>query len=493
MGTPVPVKSLATDTTTRQSEGTLKTSQTTSLTNGAGPSILNVSATSNSGVAQSSTTEEEIQNMSAVAAILNPITALKGGKTKVAIYSSLDNCTLGFEQRFLGDIVNKAKGDLGSVKLANPSTLVSVLLEDIVHVYGVNSTNNLCLLNPVYEPVQDAIIANGTFTGCSDGDSEGWLFYQVKDVKANTSIIYEQLLTGTGAGATKVEDTSPTVANTSLAACYDGEHRWLAYQKSNNCVVLRNVDRKKEAVLENTRYTALPKTPLGVVHIPGSGNSRGRVFVYYIHKDLSLRRAFVEIDDVVDFRGYGQEAVVEKSGTICDWTQLSVIADPGSKTNHIYAVRNAKVAAGKQVSAIIDDWGASIQKLEEYHHSHHRQYRGVKDGNDESHHGPKHGKQEYYSGQGQWSDGHYHAPGAGFEGHFRPPQSGREEYHYNHTHDRRPPPHTHHSLPHGLEKHMFSGMSDMQVELGKVNLNALLKLCFDEPRVEYRPQYYKHS
>ncbi|KAK6519041.1 hypothetical protein TWF281_003730 [Arthrobotrys megalospora] len=432
--------------------------------------------------------------MSAVAAIINPLTSLKGAKTKVAIYSSLDNSTLGFEQRFLGDIINKAKGDLGKITLRNPSTLVSVLLEDIIHVYGVNNEDNLCLLHPVYEPVPDAVISNGKITGCSDGDSEGWLFYQAKETNGTEIFIYEQLLTGTGAGASKLEDISGTIEDTSLAACYDGEHRWLAYQNKDGCVVLRNVDRKKEAILENTQYTAHTQTPLGVVYVPGSGKIRGRVFVYYLHKDLSMRRAFVEIDDVVDFRGYGQEAVVEKSGAVADWTQLSVIAEPGSNTIHIYAVKEAKVDAGKQVSAIIDSWGASIQKLEEYHHSHHRHYRDVNGGIDEPHHAPGHGKHEHRPVPGKRFDGHYHFPGAGFEGHIHPHKVGREDYHYHHPQERRPPPHSHHhNFPHGVDKHMFAGMTDMEVELGKVNMNALLKLCFGEPRVEYSNPYYGHA
>ncbi|KAK6538422.1 hypothetical protein TWF694_010007 [Orbilia ellipsospora] len=62
----------------------------------------------------------------AITAIVNPITALKGGKTRIAIYSQFANNTLGFEQRFLGDITNKTQVSIRKTRKSLEGSVFSI-------------------------------------------------------------------------------------------------------------------------------------------------------------------------------------------------------------------------------------------------------------------------------------------------------------------------------------------------------------------------------
>ena len=120
-----------------------------------------------------------------------------------------------------------------------------------------------------------------------------------------------------------------------------------------------------DAVVEDSRWTTKPASPIGMVYVPGH-STRGHIFIYYLHQDLSLRRAFVEIDETFDFRGYGEEVIVDKAVNIASFTQLTIVADPTCKSNYIYAARNPTTT---QVATIPDCWGASITRLQEYYYS----------------------------------------------------------------------------------------------------------------------------
>ncbi|KAF3909795.1 hypothetical protein ABW21_db0201148 [Orbilia brochopaga] len=415
--------------------------------------------------------------MSAITALVNPLTALKSGKTKVSIYSLVDTGMLAFEQRLLGEATSKIKGGQGVAQLLSKSYLVSMVIEDTIHVFGVNTDKKLSLLSPGYQVNNEVKIENGFFAGCSDGESDGWLFYQSVDTRTNSNELYEIPIWGNRESAKKLEVSMQPCVDTRLAACYDGEHRWIAYQApigsedGESCIVLKNVDTDKSAIIENTQWTAQKKTPIGLVFVPGH-STRGHIFVYYLHKDATLRRAFIEIDETFDFRGYGEEVVVDKAGNIADWTQLAVIADPATKTNYVYA---AKKPATKQVTTIIDSWGASISRLQEYYYSqikHNHLIGGEKDGHHHDAGHVHHGNLPSYTFPGAGSEGGLH-----FHGGYRSTE-------HSHGYDRRPPPypHSHGNFSHGRA---FTDMTDMEFELGKVKMDALLKLCFGEPRVEY--------
>ncbi|KAK6349288.1 hypothetical protein TWF730_010038 [Orbilia blumenaviensis] len=415
--------------------------------------------------------------MSGITALVNPITALKCGKTKVSIYSDVGTGMLAFEQRLLGEATSKIKGGQGTAILLNPSNLVSMVLDDTVQVYGVNSSKKLSLLSPGYQAFE-LEIKNGIFAGCSNGESDGWFFYQDGDVKlGNATDIFEVPALSENARPKKVEGLIKPLLDTKLAVCYDGEHRWLAYQDTNNCIVLRNVDTDKYAIIENTRWTAQTKTPIGITFVPGH-STRGHIFVYYLHKDFSLRRAFIEIDETFDFRGYGEEVAVDKAGSIADWTQLAVVADTASKTNYVYAARNP---ATKQVSTVIDNWGSSITRLQEYYYSQIKHNHLIGNEKDGRHTGPghvHHGNFPSYTFPNGSEGSHYHG-------------GSRSSERFHEKVGPPPYPHSHHGshmdFTHGRS---FHDMSDLEVELGKVNMNALLKLCFGEPRVEYNRHYY---
>ncbi|KAK6333229.1 hypothetical protein TWF718_011050 [Orbilia javanica] len=417
--------------------------------------------------------------MAAVTALINPLTACKGGKTKVSIYSLLSTGKLAFEQRLLGDATSKLRGAGGAAQLQNMSYLSSMVIDDDVHVFGVNTDKRLALVSPAYQATE-LVIDSGYFAGCSDGESDGWFFFQAEDVATTTVTLFEMPVWGTKLdNAKKLEGIIAPCKGTSIAACYDGEHRWIAYQSAENSIVLRNIDTDKHAVVEDSRWTTKPSSPIGMVYVPGH-STRGHIFIYYLHQDLSLRRAFVEIDETFDFRGYGEEVVVDKAVKIASFTQLTIVADPTCKSNYIYAARTPTTT---QVATIPDNWGASITRLQEYYYSQIKHNHLIGNEKEGHHHGPGH----VHHGN---TDG-----GAGFT--YSPGRPGPEHGGHNggihfggheHSHGwRSPPPSYGGHYPHGGHTHglPFGDMSDLEVELGKVKMNALLKMCFGEPRVEY--------
>ncbi|KAF3908210.1 hypothetical protein AA313_de0203006 [Arthrobotrys entomopaga] len=434
------------------------------------------------------------QKMSAVTALINPLTACKGGKAKVSIYSLLNTGLLAFEQRLLGETVSKIKGAQGPAQLLNNSYLSSIVIDDAVHVFGVTTENKLALVSPAYQ-VTDVDIASGFFAGCSDGDSDGWFFFQAKDVKTNTKPIYEMPVWGNKESAKKLEGLIKPCDNTKIAACYDGEHRWIAYQSADNYIVLRNVDTDKHAIVENSKWTTQVESPLGLVYVPGH-STRGHIFIYYLHQDATLRRAFIEIDETFDFRGYGEEVAVDKAVNIANFTQLTVVADPTCKTNFVYAARTPST---KQVATIADHWGASITRLQEYYWSQIKHNHLIGNEKEGHHHGPGHVHHGNTGGDYTFTPGR---PGSEYGGggiHFGGGSRGGSVHEHGGW-PRSPPPSYPHShtgqLPHGHTHGLpFGDMSDLEVELGKVKMNALLKMCFGEPRVEYynRPVHYGHG
>lgn len=87
-----------------------------------------------------------------------------------------------------------------------------------------------------------------------------WPHRTFNEDKQERMYITEQSLTGSRSSATRLEELRPILADTRLAACYDGEHRWLAYQGADNSVILRNIDRKKgqhDYQLNTSRITIL--------------------------------------------------------------------------------------------------------------------------------------------------------------------------------------------------------------------------------------------
>ncbi|EGX49226.1 hypothetical protein AOL_s00078g610 [Orbilia oligospora ATCC 24927] len=429
--------------------------------------------------------------MAAVTALINPLTACKGGKTKVSIYSLLSTGKLAFEQRLLGDATSKLRGAGGAAQLQNMSYLSSMVIDDDVHVFGVNTDKKLALVSPAYQAT-DLVIESGYFAGCSDGESDGWFFFQSEDVATSTYPLYEMPVWGTKLeNAKKLEGLIAPCKKTSIAACYDGEHRWIAYQSSENAIVLRNIDTDKHAIVEDSRWTTKLASPIGVVYVPGH-STRGHIFIYYLHQDLSLRRAFVEIDETFDFRGYGEQVVVDKAVNIASFTQLTIVADPTCKSNYIYAARNPTTT---QVATIPDNWGASITRLQEYYYSQIKHNHLIGNEKEGHHHGPGHVHHENNGGDGfPYFPGR---PGSEHGGHNGGIHFGGHE----HPHGWRSPPPSYggHSYNGGLYSHgrharglPFGDMNDLEVELGKVKMNALLKMHLGEPRVEYynKPVHY---
>ncbi|KAM6515603.1 hypothetical protein FALCPG4_013822 [Fusarium falciforme] len=186
----------------------------------------------------------DYKKMQALTAILNP-----GNTSKVLLYQSLTaNGTLGYEQAAFSpkhDVKSQGYGQgvVGNYEEPSPlspvikfgSNIVSMIIDDTVHVYGVSAhTNSLCLLSPIYQPLKAAEVdptLNGKIAGCTNGKGQSWLYMQKRDTKdSKTAFIYEKSLAKPSEKPIKIADTERAKAGTDIVAFHDGRRRWIAFQ-----------------------------------------------------------------------------------------------------------------------------------------------------------------------------------------------------------------------------------------------------------------------
>ncbi|KIL89182.1 hypothetical protein FAVG1_07576 [Fusarium avenaceum] len=206
--------------------------------------ITNMS-NNNCGCHPPSGNKPDYQKMQALTAILNP-----GNTSKVLLYQSLTtNGTLGYEQAAFSpkhDVKAQGYGSgvTGHYEEPSPlspvikfgSNIVSLIVEDTVHIYGVSAhTNSLCLLSPVYQPLKAAEVdttLTGKIAGCTNGRGQGWLYMQKRDNQSTktTGYIYEKSLTKLTETPVKIPATKDAKAGTDIVAFHDGKRRWIAFQ-----------------------------------------------------------------------------------------------------------------------------------------------------------------------------------------------------------------------------------------------------------------------
>lgn len=162
-----------------------------------------------------------------------------------------------------------------------------------------------------------------------------------------------------------------------LAAVYDGKRRWLVYQKSDRLIAVRNVRKGTGRPLHQFRLSVtkiLPedivgshrdqvkiKSQLAAVYAPGHKGSPGRIYIYFVNTDNSLYRAWSEVGDRLSFDGEGAPIEVDQnSGSIVDFSQISVVADPVRQRNAIYAVKVSN-SSNSVVSTILDPWDRAYE------------------------------------------------------------------------------------------------------------------------------------
>ncbi|KAK4180610.1 hypothetical protein QBC36DRAFT_353901 [Triangularia setosa] len=310
--------------------------------------------------------------MSSLSAIINPVTlGREVSKLKVYIYTShATEHGLGFEQRVIDGGRGKILGDVKkTTKLRNPSTLVSLLMDDTVRVYGVeHDSNNICLVAPIHEPIPNTTAKQGYIAGCAvknknDNKSDpGWLYYTVVDPDNGTSI-QEQSLSDT-TGGQRNTGSDGILDNTWLAAFHDGATRWLVYQKKkNNVIFVRDVgvDDGDEYAVEKNNIIARQQAQIGAVFVSAadSGTNKGVAWIYFTNKANQLWRTSSKISDSLKF---AVPYLVPDSGEIKPDSQISVVADVPRRRNVIYTMLKSNM---DEISIIIDEWDKKAEKPSE--------------------------------------------------------------------------------------------------------------------------------
>jgi hypothetical protein len=187
------------------------------------------------------TTTSSSNNMSALTAIVNPLCAT--GNRKVMIFYGSTNAaqkpTIALEQRYFNNnTVPLRVGNTGVTGFSSPSNLVAFLLDDMVQVFGISTESTLAMVSPAFEP--DLVKGiDKVLAGCSNGKDEGWLFTVTAGNQVEKRFINEYIVSGgqlyqNQIGAREIHESS------SLAAFYDGHHRWVAFQHINRTLAVRN-------------------------------------------------------------------------------------------------------------------------------------------------------------------------------------------------------------------------------------------------------------
>lgn len=189
------------------------------------------------------------------------------------------------------------------------------------------------------------------------------------DTSAEKRFIYEHVISSAQSSIIQLS-ASDILIGTNLAAFYDGENRWVVYQKLSGLIAIRNCgsDEGKshsqglifqspanliECVVPVGKISGIArtKTQLAAAFVKGKGNNYDRVFVYFVNSENRLYRCHAQLGYNVTF---SQPIEVEQNrGTIVPLAQMSVIVDEERQTNMVYAVKSSSKAT---VSTIFDKW-----------------------------------------------------------------------------------------------------------------------------------------
>ncbi|CVL08287.1 uncharacterized protein FMAN_05093 [Fusarium mangiferae] len=243
----------------------------------------------------------DYSKMHALTAILNPQTLGRAGKkSKVLLYQSLtqngswNSCPGQPWQSFTMSPVLK----LGS-------NLVSLVVDDVVHVYGVTAhDSSICLLSPVYQPLKEAKIGlemTGKIVGCTDGKGTGWIYYQSKDSEKR-GCIWEKNLSKPNDRARKIGDSEKAMLGTDIVAFHDGKRRWIVYQNWTNDnvseVEMVCCDDKSILTIKNTSNAIDEKfIEIAATTAVNTKTNKNMMYIYFRDHKAQLQVYAAEIND----------------------------------------------------------------------------------------------------------------------------------------------------------------------------------------------------
>ncbi|KAK0615569.1 hypothetical protein B0T17DRAFT_619208 [Bombardia bombarda] len=301
--------------------------------------------------------------MSALTAIINPLTSEKATKKVYLYWSHPTDHAIQYEQRVLGAGRSPAIGDSKkTAKLSNPSTLVSLVMDDTLRVYGVeDKTNQICLLVPLHDPIPGSFAKHGYIAGLTvpartpEDQDEGYVYFQVTDTEHKTTSIKQQILSNTTKVATPTA-ASDIIKDSWLAALYDGKNRWVIYQKSTKVIYMLNTSSgaNQEIPLESHNIIARAQAQIAAVYVAGpveAGVPTGTFFVYFTDADHRLWRTSANRTNP----SFSTPTPVSSAAglKILSDAQITITADRATKRNFIYTTLED---GDNIISTLRDDW-----------------------------------------------------------------------------------------------------------------------------------------
>jgi hypothetical protein len=285
-------------------------------------------------------------NMASVAVIANP---LSKNQDKVLVFQSGDT-TYGLCVSPRSLLVDEVKASIGPTspdsvgrRLAQPSQLVSMVLQDTVRVYGVTGDVQADLQVELLSPVENPLKRKpetGALAGCSRPDGErGWLYMITKEDGEDKIAEWEL---SSGGPSLKCLDCDGFSKDTSLYAVYDDklQTRWLIYQTSDNGLVIHDAKRNEGFTVKKSSTRAMAKTPLAAAIVPasleGEAKRRQRIVLYFIgiegqKKKHLLYSANAALGETISFNKPDEEPTVlegpDGKVDLLEWAGLAAHLD----------------------------------------------------------------------------------------------------------------------------------------------------------------------
>ncbi|KAH7188099.1 uncharacterized protein B0J16DRAFT_370102 [Fusarium flagelliforme] len=315
-------------------------------------------------------TPTNYHEMQAVTTIINPATVGKD-EEKVLVFQSLkQNGTLGFEQlpAQKTELKSQSWGSVYGNYDENPSpltpvlkyksNLVSLVINDIVHVYGVAAhTGAISLLSPVFQRLGQADVdkdLRGKIAGCGNGKDKGWIYFQRFDKAQSKYLIYEKSLNKVGERPVEVKNTDNSKKDTDMVAFFDGKRRWVAYQstkmfrgREESNIQLVCVDAGASDNIPSSAH----KIDNQLVEFSACNavrDGKNKIFIYFRGQGDEL---FWSASETADGKiSFSEPLSLTEQTILTGYASLSVL--PAAKGIMIYCIKDG----GEGLEAFLDPW-----------------------------------------------------------------------------------------------------------------------------------------
>lgn len=267
-----------------------------------------------------------------------------------------------------------------STLIRGDSNIVSLVFDDVVHVYGVVAgTNYVSLLSPFVEPVRPKIECNlGKLAGCAfteHDEEQARLIYQGYDSNKENKIPKLFFSDVTSPDAQDMPSTAKDVKNaTSLSLFHDSMRFWIIYQNKDGQLVAHNEKDQKPSVISPDTSHFLDNTPIGSCFIPAKDidsskvpgfrpDALGRVIVYWVREfnhTPCLYRSHADLTEKSSSADFSEPRQATENGvSVQKFSQIGIVPNPQTQSNYVFISKEG----ADNISSVTDDWATKNESL----------------------------------------------------------------------------------------------------------------------------------